>query len=181
MKKTTLSATLTTEYDNLDPALGQAETMEGTSLNNGILYLGKQQDLYLYARLGWRNYLPHQLVFKAFSPYYTEALAAEQLALIELTEALPDQEARVVEPLDAKDELVGLNTNVLQKFMDGKLYIERTYTDPTKQATMLRAAGDNYYKAAFDKNWSSTARCSWNSCPSGKRWKHCRGPKRWSS
>jgi hypothetical protein len=43
-------------------------------------------------------------------------------------------------------------------FQDGKIYIERTYTDPTKQATMLKAAGYNYYTKAGERNWSSTER-----------------------
>ena len=74
--------------------------------------------------------MAHQAVFAAFSPYYTPALCDEQMALITLTEALPDQAARSVEPLGAKDELRALNKQVLAMFYDGKLYIERTYTDP---------------------------------------------------
>lgn len=163
MKKTSLPAT-PTEFDATDPVLGQSpqqQSPEGQAAENSTAteekrYLGKQQELYLYARLGWRNYLAHQAVFGTFSKYYTVLLGEEQLTFIGKTEALPDQEARVVEPLDAKDDLYALNAIVLDKFQDGKDYIERTYTDPTKQATMLNAAGYNYFRKASGHNWSST-------------------------
>jgi len=162
MKKTTMPAT-PTEFENLGPVLGQAplgqspETTDSSaSAPNDAAYIGKQQELYLYSRLGWRNYLAHQAAFGAFSGYYTVQLGEDQLIFIAQTEALPDQEARAVEPLDAKDDLFDLNARVLDMFLDGKIYIERTYTDPTKQATMLKAAGYNYYTKAGDRNWSST-------------------------
>ncbi|GEM_PF-1371889 len=157
MKKQTLPAT-TTEFDETGTVLGQNE--ESTTTNSPDssekMYPGKQQDLYLYSRLGWYNYQRHQPVFGAFSQFYSVELATDQLAFIADTEAMPDQEARAVEPLDAKDDLYDLNAAVLDLFQDGKLYIERTYTDPTKQATMLKAAGYNYFTKAGERNWSST-------------------------
>jgi Carboxypeptidase regulatory-like domain len=157
MKKTTTPAA-PSEFGSTGPVLGQAGASDNSaaSTSSEILYLGKQQDLYLYSRLAWRNYMAHQAVFGKFSQYYTVDLATGQLKFIADTAALPDQAARVVEPLDAKDDLVGLNSAVLDMFMDGELYILRTWADPTKQTTMLNAAGKNYYEKAANFNWSSS-------------------------
>ncbi len=163
MKKTTTPAT-PTEYENLDPVLGQEEVSAASNVSAASdeseipkPYPGKQQDLYAYARNGWRNYLAHQAVFGKFAPMiYTLAFGEEQLAFIEMTKNLPDQEARVVEPLDAKDDLYDLNKAVLDLFMDGTFYIERTWTEPVKQSMMLKAAGINYFTKAGDRNWTSS-------------------------
>lgn len=158
MKKTSLPAT-PTEFDVTDPVLGQSpqeQSTEDMAASETKRYPGKQQDLYLYARLGWNHYLAHQAVFRTFSGYYTVQLGEDQLAFIATTEALPDLEARVVEPLDAKGDLYNLNISVLNMFQDGKTYIERTYAEPAKQATMLNAAGYNYFRKASGHNWSST-------------------------
>ncbi len=121
-----------------------------------VRYPGSQQNLYSYGQLAWESYKENQLVFAAFSPFFTIKLADEQLAFIKKTEELPDVEARRSVPEEARLFLEADNLVVTDLFQRGKWYIKKAFPDPATGKLKLKAAGNEHLKGALDLDWEST-------------------------
>jgi hypothetical protein len=115
---------------------------------------GKQAELYLAARIGWKNFLTYLIFFADFKALYTLAFQAAQLAQITTAQKIPDVNVR-----NAKISLKLLKTKetakkVRNNFQSLKTYINSAFEEE-EISIKYREAGIAHYRDAASENWDA--------------------------
>ena len=119
-------------------------------------YSCAQPDLYLACRNGWWLCQKHLAAFAAVKPKYTEGYVQESLDAIDITDLLPDVNARYTEYDLVRMSLLKCNTDIINQFMLLLGYIDDAYPSEERDI-MYRSAGSAFLAKAKNNNWASMA------------------------
>lgn len=119
-------------------------------------YRGTQQNLYTLARKAWGYCLLYLTNLAAKNPKYTTTFVDEQLAVVDVAEALPDFANRKEEPAETYDNMQKARLAVLDEWQFLKGYSMDAYTAPLLKVK-LDAAGQSHYEKALGGNLDNTA------------------------
>lgn len=114
-----------------------------------------QTDLYKACRFVWLLCQQYLTAFSDYKSNYTAAYIAENLALINAVEAMPDHEARSLPVKGSRQDLLveRLEAKDFWKLLEG--YIEKAYKeDAVNKAAMLGEAGQTYFDKVSGGSWA---------------------------
>ncbi len=148
----------TTKKSATSKEAAAAPEMTGAIPTAERAFPGSQQDLYLYAALGWENYKKQQPLFEEkISPYFTAQVADEQLAFIDSVKAKPGNVTRRSYAVQARISLEMANDAVTRLFLRGKWHIARAWDNAQTLESKLREAGNENLEDGLRYHWASTS------------------------
>ena len=121
-----------------------------------VSYGCAQPDLYLACRNGWWLCQKHLAAFAAVKPKYTEGYIQESLDAIDITDLLPDVNARYTEYDLVRMSLLKCNADIINQFMLLLGYIDDAYASEERDI-MYRSAGNAFLAKSKTNNWASMA------------------------
>jgi hypothetical protein len=114
-----------------------------------------QKDLYSIIDTAWANYQLKLTNFTNFKGMYTAAYNTSALAAMAAAKAMPDDATRNAAAETLRVGLVKMGDICLLNFQTLKRYIESAFTDRDVWDIQFKAAGQQYYADAANKDWES--------------------------
>ena len=118
-------------------------------------YNCSQQELYTGAKIAWTLYGQYQPTFQKYRAFYKPDLVNVNIAIIDVTDKMPDDKTRTAAISMERAKLTEVNDAVLFNFNLLEVYINGAF-DATLVPMMKKAAGDQFYNKAVQLNWTST-------------------------
>ena len=114
-----------------------------------------QKDLYSIIETAWANYQLKLTSFTAHKAFYNAAYKTTALAAELAAKTLPDDVTRSATAETLRVSLVKMGDICLLNFRTLKSYIESAFTDRDVWEIQFKAAGQQYYAEAGNKDWES--------------------------
>ncbi|MBI1225856.1 MAG: hypothetical protein GC192_11520 [Bacteroidetes bacterium] len=121
-----------------------------------IGFRGKQQNLYTLSRKAWGYCLDNITAISKAKKLYTPSFIADQVAKVDVAEAIPDYYARKELTVESRQQMTEAALAITNDWQLLKGYITDAY-DKSVLKSKLEAAGQPYYKEATNENWDSVA------------------------
>jgi len=117
------------------------------------LYKAAQQDFYIAADMAWGNFQDNLAEFTKFKGKYKDPYGPDAILELKAAKALPDDAARSSVPETLRVTLVPLGAECINNWKMLRSYVRDAFSEEL-HATMLRAAGSEFYEKAINYNWS---------------------------
>lgn len=121
-------------------------------------YNCSQSELYTTCRNSWLLCQQYLTDFADYKSKYTAALIAENLALINIVEALDDHEARTAPVKDLRQTLMTQKSDIIASYKQLKGYTAEAYQeDKTTLEAKYSEMGQSYYDKLGRGNWTDVS------------------------